>query len=369
VPPSPKFEFLYAVSFVLPAGTTSISSFTVASSTGALQSTSTTDNPSFVLGVDATPSAKFLYASEVDLVGGGLIEIFSLSASSGAPKSVGAFFPNTICAFCPPHSGPGSLAMAPGGKTLYYGSSTIGVVQGIGALAVNPADGSLSIVPGSPFAADDVPAAVLVHPSGRFLYTVNVANLVGTPLVTSLSCFSIDSVTGALSPVPGSPFPVGGSNGYTGAGIDPTGKFLFMSTGAPGGGILGWSIDSASGALTAVPNTPVVQGSTTVNVAFSKTGKFVYSSGGLGGGIHAFVLDQASGNLTPLSGSPFFSGSTLSSLVTDPTGTWLFAVAEEQKSVVAFRLDMTTGSITSSGSPAPTPVKTPVSHLIIRSTP
>lgn len=120
-------------------------------------------------GIAVDPASRFLYLTEPPA-----IDIFSIDPTTGAPAADGAFLLDVICALCAPQSGPGELAFAPSGKFLYYGSSTVGlgaggVVQGIGALAVNSATGALSGVVGSPFPADQVPISVLVHPSGQFV--------------------------------------------------------------------------------------------------------------------------------------------------------------------------------------------------------
>jgi DNA-binding beta-propeller fold protein YncE len=59
----------------------------------------------------------------------------------------------------------------------------------------------------------------------------------------SISGYSINASSGALTPAPGSPF---GSDGATLA-ADPSGKYLYVSTSL---GIVGWDINSTTGALT-----------------------------------------------------------------------------------------------------------------------
>ena len=59
-----------------------------------------------------------------------------------------------------------------------------------------------------------------MHPSGKFAYVANS----GT---STLSAFSIDPKTGALAPIPGSPFATG-SNPFSVA-VDPSGKFAYVA--------------------------------------------------------------------------------------------------------------------------------------------
>jgi len=90
------------------------------------------------------------------------------------------------------------LVIESSGRFLYVGD--LGSVLGFG---IDPGDGRLTPVPGSPFRQGaDSPSkrniiALAPHPSGRFLYAVNAMEI---------WVYSIDSSTGALAPVPGSPF-------------------------------------------------------------------------------------------------------------------------------------------------------------------
>jgi 6-phosphogluconolactonase (cycloisomerase 2 family) len=292
--------------------------------------------------------------------------MFSISPTSGTITAGTAFSLTRICAGCPPINGPGNVAITPDGKTLFYGSSTGGpVTQGIGALSINPTDGSLSFVTGAPFAADDMPIFVLVHPSGKFLYTVNWAFVGLTPTLSSISCFSID-VTGTLAPAAGSPFPAPPGLQSVSTAFNPSGKYFYLST---TNGIFGWSVNTATGAISPLANSPFAAGTVAADIAFDQSGTFLYTSGGLSGGILGFSFNSANGDLMPLAGSPFFSGSTLTNPIVDPANAWLLAVDGTQKAIVAFTLDKRTGSLSSASSPPALPVPTGATQLVIHSAP
>jgi hypothetical protein len=53
--------------------------------------------------------------------------------------------------------------------------------------------------------------------------------------------------------IAGSPFAVGGGPGMGIATVDPSGQYLYVATGSSGPGILGFSIDQATGALSPNP--------------------------------------------------------------------------------------------------------------------
>jgi 6-phosphogluconolactonase (cycloisomerase 2 family) len=347
-PPVSKSEFLYAMTFDPQAKSSQLMTFKLDPTTGVLGSPSSIALlPTFGMGMVADPGSKFLYLSDPNpLIHA--IDINSIDPKSGLLTSDGAFIlDNGICPFCPPISGPGPLTMDSKGKFLYYGSNVIGsgISQVIGGMSVNSTTGSLSLVPGSPFAADDVPAAVLVHPSGHFLYTEDLALGPGLPL-QGVSGFSIDSNTGALTPVTGSPFTAPTNADTTGFAIHPTGKFMYASSGTAANGVLAWSIDSTSGALTALAASPFAAGTTTFGVTISPSGKFLYSSNSLNGGISGFSIDAASGVLAPINGSPFDTSVRWGQCVVDPSGKLLIAVDGKSKAIALFSIDSTTGALT-----------------------
>jgi len=74
------------------------------------------------------------------------------------------------------------------------------------------------------------------------------------------------------------------------------------------GGLAGYSIDAASGALTAMPGSPFAIGGVPNSVAIDASGKFLMVSiFPLGGGSHlaVFSIDPGTGALTSVPGSPF----------------------------------------------------------------
>jgi 6-phosphogluconolactonase len=69
----------------------------------------------------------------------------------------------------------------------------------LSAFSINTSTGILTPIPGSPFATGAVPHGVAVDPRGKFV-------VVGNQNDNSVSVFSINSSNGALTPIPGSPF-------------------------------------------------------------------------------------------------------------------------------------------------------------------
>ena len=92
---------------------------------------------------------------------------------------------------------------------------------------------------GSPFPAGGNPLSLALGAGGNFLYSAN-------PDATnpSISAFSIDPTSGALSPLNGSPFTFSVSHYMA---TDQTGAYLYVTAGV---NIVGYAIDATTGALT-----------------------------------------------------------------------------------------------------------------------
>jgi 6-phosphogluconolactonase len=365
--PSAKPAFLYVrtLAGAPPSESFNVAAFKLDPSTGTLTATATIPITQLAFGFTVDPTGKFLYISDLG-VPGGVINIFSIDPNSGAPNQKGQFNPTTvICSFgCPPPvNGPGPLAMDPTGKFLFYGSSTFGVTnQVVGSLAVD-STGNLTATPGSPFPADYMPVKVAVHPTGKFVYTENIASSIifgnttgGTdpqpPLfeLKNISGFSV-AANGVLAPIPGSPFVPPPGSSFADLVFHPSGKFVYL-TNSGSSNILGWSVDNTTGALTTLPGTPVSPGTLFGTGVIHPNGKFLYLPSIIGG-ITGFSIDANTGALAQLSGSPFAVDQRYISLVIDPTGQSLFVGDFTHNTLVEYKIDATTGALTISGSATP----------------
>jgi len=98
-----------------------------------------------------------------------------------------------------------------------------------------------------------------VDPTGKFLYLTNfnISNLTG---------YTINAATGALTAISGSPFPTATVPG--GLAVDPTGKFLYVTNGGVSS-VSGYTINATTGALTNISGSPFAAGSAPSSVAFA----------------------------------------------------------------------------------------------------
>lgn len=187
---------------------------------------------------DAT---KLLYAADDNVVFGFTIGADGvLTPVPGTPVTVRPPFMN-------PDKGPTNVSVAidPAGKFLFVGD-TISQNTWVYAIA---ADGSLTLVPGSPFTTPGNAGVDVVSRDGRFLFE-------GGGAVAGVSQIHSD---GTLSTVAGSPFPNGPFNNggapVGGIATDPQGKFLFLAD-TEESKITVFTIDQNTGALTNVAGSP-----------------------------------------------------------------------------------------------------------------
>jgi DNA-binding beta-propeller fold protein YncE len=92
--------------------------------------------------------------------------------------------------------------------------------------AIDGTTGALTPLPDSPFPAGTNPGSVTVDPSGSFVYVANVTS-------NDISAYAMDSTTGALTAVPGSPFPAepppaGATTAPSSVAVDPSGMFAYV---------------------------------------------------------------------------------------------------------------------------------------------
>ncbi len=176
--------------------------------------------------------------------------------------------------------------------------------QTILAYQLNATTGALTPVPGSPFTVRLNPVALAVNPAGTFLFAANDDN--------NVSVFAINTMTGAITEVPNSPFATGLGQNPAFLATDPSGKFLYvanqvftLSPDSDFGEIDAYAIDPVTGQLTPTPNsTPPNIGVNVMNelsgIYVHPNGRWIYFLSGLqfnSNEIQGFVIDPTTGDL------------------------------------------------------------------------
>jgi 6-phosphogluconolactonase (cycloisomerase 2 family) len=234
------------------------------------------------------------------------------------------------------------VAVDPSGNFAYATLSASGEVR---AYAINGSTGVLAAIADSQLNGGGVnPVDIVVDPSDRFVYMANYGG--------SISAFKIDPATGGLTAVSGSPFPTapaivsGQVPGASSVTVDPTGRFVYAAVNQANG-ISAYLIDSSSGALTPISGSPFSAGSTPVTVRVDPSGRYAYVTNADSNNISAYLIDSNTGKLTPIAGSPFSSGGIFpSGLAVDPSGRFVYATNSTSNAVSAFSVDSSTGVLT-----------------------
>ena len=191
---------------------------------------------------------------------------------------------------------------------------TVSALAQIAGFAVNATDGSLTPVSGSPFSTGFFPRTIAIDPAGKFLYATISSSFMGTS--TDVYAYTIEVASGNLTAVPGSPFTAG--ENPVSAAVDVSGRFLFVANNANtanGNSVSAFSINPDTGVLTPVPGSPFAASPFPLFVATDASGQYAYVGLDNSPGIAAFVINQSTGALTPMAGSPF-PGSSVWSIAT-----------------------------------------------------
>jgi DNA-binding beta-propeller fold protein YncE len=185
------------------------------------------------------------------------------------------------------------------------------------ALSVDPITGALAPVPGSPvvMAPGATPTAMAVPAGGRFLYVLDAFN---SQDPGSVAVFSIDSGSSAIAPLAGAAVPTG--TRPRAISIDSAGRFAYV---AAAEGIFVYSIDAVSGKLATVIGSPFASGVETGSFAIDPSGRFAYANSAQNT-VWGFTLDSASGKPSPLPGSPYPAGPQPSAVAMDSNGRVLY---------------------------------------------
>lgn len=193
----------------------------------------------------------------------------------------------------------------------------------------------------------------LVRDDG-YVYINN--NQLGTNTVMA---FSVDA-NGALTPIGGSPFPTGGGGLQSGLlaanrmTIGTVTKFLFVAN-EQTNNISVFSIDLATGALTVVPGSPFPYGGTLssdISLGVTPDNRFLFASSPGSNNITVFSI-APNGTLIPISGSPFAAGGVPLGIKVSPDGRFL-AVALILEDAVGIFAIAPNGALTAvPGSPFP----------------
>jgi 6-phosphogluconolactonase (cycloisomerase 2 family) len=367
----------------------------IAGGTANITASSTGLNPGFAVLTVQAAAARFAYIG--NLAGNGTPSVGGPGSISGYTVDVagGTLTPLTGSPFAA--SNPQQVLVHPSGDLLYYidsgssiqtdfvdsgksgnggaltasgrqpslagtGGTNVGVIDPLGrfiyviedsgtiygfAIAqtnTQSTNGVLAAIPGLTAYTDptlNIPSWVMTDRAGKYLYVVNAVG-------NSISEYSIDQSTGALTPLSAASIPTGSSPNY--ATTDVKGHIYVANSGD--GTVSVFSIDSTTGLLSQVGSTNfTVTGANTVfNVLTDPTGKFLYildSPGTTPGQVFAFNLDQTTGAITTAIGTaPPATGVGSIGMAIDPTGALLAVDNNVDFTISLYKVSASTGALT-----------------------
>jgi 6-phosphogluconolactonase (cycloisomerase 2 family) len=348
---TPRFSgFVYVANFGGSPGT--VSAFTINAATGAL--TAVAGSPfaagSSPFSVTVDPSGKFAYVANY---WSNDVSAFTINAATGALTPVAG---SPFAAGSPVAAGiprPASVTVDPSGKFAFVANFN-DRPSSVSAFTIDAATGALTQVLNSPFPAGNGPIFVTVHPSGQFAYVANANS-------NDISTYTVATGNGALVACMCSS-PAVGTNPVS-VTVDPSGKFLYVVN-RGSNDVSAFEID-ALGNLYVVPGSPFAVGAVTTvdpsgsgpnSVTVGPSGKFAYVANHNSNNVSVFTINAATGGLTEVAGSPFAAGSAPLSVTVDPTGKFAYVTSQNSgvpaNNVFAYTINAATGALTPvAGSP------------------
>jgi 6-phosphogluconolactonase (cycloisomerase 2 family) len=156
--------------------------------------------------------------------------------------------------------------------------------------------------------------------------------------------FRVNSSTGALTPTGQVPVATGDDPVF--AAPDKNGYRLYVAN-RKSQNISAYFIYRNDGFLHAVPGSPFSVAGTPNYVTVSPSGKFVYVgiSRPHGGGAIAVFSMHSDGSLSSIAGSPYSTAYAVLALAVDPTGTYLYA-SRVDENINEYTIDQSTGELT-----------------------
>jgi 6-phosphogluconolactonase len=245
-----------------------------------------------------------------------------------------------------------SLAVTPANTFLYAGTT-----NGIYAYAIN-SNGSITVQnSGSAVAQDMVATQMQVDSTGNYLLASGFGTAIGAQ---AIGIYTINTSTGLLTAITGSPLPLYTGNGSTPAVVTPTGllitpnnSYVYVSLGTLGVQILtlgtGGALSTGSAPAVLLPISTSTSPSDT-GLASDPLSAFLFVAE-INTGLRVLSIGTG-GSLKEVSGSPYAVGTGPNGVILDATGSYVYVANKGSNNVSAFTLTAASGKLTAvAGSP------------------
>jgi 6-phosphogluconolactonase (cycloisomerase 2 family)/uncharacterized protein YjdB len=212
----------------------------------------------------------------------------------------------------------------------------------VSAFEVNSSTGVLTAIAGSPFLNPGrASVAVTADPSGRFLYTTNDSS----DNVTAYNIVQSGANSGALNLI--GPVVTGGSGPF-GIAVEPSGHFAYVGN-EGSNTVSGFAIDASTGALTPISGSPfsTSPAMTPFGVAVHPNDHFIYVAYFVSSQVRLYTFNPMTGALDlPGTPSPPPAPSLPVSVTLDPMGRFAYTANLGGASVSVYTVDPGTGALT-----------------------
>jgi YVTN family beta-propeller protein len=266
--------------------------------------------------------------------------VFGTRVASGTAYSVTVVSqPDNPAQTCTVSNGSGTVAQSDvanvvvscmqTGRFAYVANQLSGTIS---AYVLNSSTGALTQVTGSPFVSGGSrPQTVSVAPGGSFLYVANSGS-------NDLSVFSITD-TGVLNPLAR----VATGESPYGIAVNPSNTYLYVSNFASNN-VSAYAI-AAGGVLTEIPGSPFAVGSAPTSLRTDPMGNFLYVANSGSGTVSVLRINASSGALATVTGSPFAAGRGATSIAIDATGTFAYVANAVAATISEYSIDASTGAL------------------------
>ncbi len=233
---------------------------------------------------------------------------------------------------------PLAIAVTPDGKSAYVtnrgGAPPFGRGRTVSQYSINPVTGALSPKVPATVATGTSPTRVAITPDGKSAYVVNEDD-------NTVSEFNIDPSSGALSPK--APATVAAGGLPFDVAVTPDGKSAYVTDDRTAA-ISQFNIDPSSGALSPkAPATVAATGSIPFAIVVAPQGKSAYVTN-LGGSISQYNVDPLTGGLSPKSPAIVATGPGPEGVVVTPDGRNAY-VSNGDNTISQYTIDSATGAL------------------------
>jgi 6-phosphogluconolactonase len=290
---------------------------------------------------DCTTTGDYLYVANANntfLAGFGVSTAGALSILTNSPYN------NGVAAQ--------SLAITPTNSFLY-----VATTAGIFCYALN-SNGAITVQnSGTAVATDVVATSMQVDSTGSYLLAAGIGI---ASAVQAIGIYQINTSTGLLTALTGSPLPLYTGKATTATVVTPTGmlitpnnSYVYVSLQSLGVQVLTLGTGGALSTGTTATFLPPLSTSTTpadYGLASDPTSKFLFVAE-FNTGLRVFSIGT-NGTLNEVTGSPYPTGTGPTAVVLDPTGSYVYVANKGSNNISAFTLTLASGKLTAiAGSP------------------